>query len=198
MRMEGPLDDLLRNVVPHEVTHVVFASILRAPVPRWADEGGAILSEDPKTQHYYDGLMGKLLDSPDRYKSLRGLFRTGQYSQDHQILYAEGYSISRFLVASRGRTKFVAFVAAGMRGDWDGACKHYYGYESVEEMERAWLRSEKVRRKFEQMIDRALSAIAELGRAAKAFLNANLIPSRRDVRSTPSLAGPVRNRHSPR
>jgi hypothetical protein len=197
MRIEGPLDELLRNVVPHEVTHVVFASLLRAPAPRWADEGGAILSEDPKIQNYYDDLMGKLLDSPTRHKSLRGLFRSGQYTQDYRILYAQGYSISRFLIASRGRTKFVAFVAAGMRGDWDEACKHYYGYESVEEMERAWLHSEKVRRKSEQIIEHALSAIGELRRAATAFLNANLLPGRQQVGSTRTLARPVRNRHSP-
>ena len=46
MHIEGPLDRLTASVLPHEVTHTVFAYYFRQPLPRWADEGGAVLSED--------------------------------------------------------------------------------------------------------------------------------------------------------
>ncbi len=46
MNIEGPLDRLLSSVLPHEITHTVFAHYFRTPVPRWADEGGSVLSED--------------------------------------------------------------------------------------------------------------------------------------------------------
>src|SRR5262249_42772271 len=46
MEIRGPLDRLLASVLPHEITHTVFAYYFRCPVPRWADEGGSVLSED--------------------------------------------------------------------------------------------------------------------------------------------------------
>src|SRR6202042_2981097 len=39
MQIEGTLDRLRASVLPHEVTHTVFAYNFRQPVPRWADEG---------------------------------------------------------------------------------------------------------------------------------------------------------------
>src|SRR5438105_1516135 len=44
MHIEGPLDRLIASVLPHEITHTVFAHHFRRPVPRWADEGGSVLS----------------------------------------------------------------------------------------------------------------------------------------------------------
>ena len=46
MEIQGSYDRLLDSVLPHEVTHTVFAHYFRQPVPRWADEGGSVLSED--------------------------------------------------------------------------------------------------------------------------------------------------------
>ena len=46
MQITGPKERLLNSVLPHEVTHTVFAYYFRQPVPRWADEGGSVLSED--------------------------------------------------------------------------------------------------------------------------------------------------------
>ena len=46
MQIKGPKERLLNSVLPHEVTHTVFAYYFKQPVPRWADEGGAVLSED--------------------------------------------------------------------------------------------------------------------------------------------------------
>ncbi len=39
MNIEGPLERLLNSVLPHEITHTVFAHQFRRPLPRWADEG---------------------------------------------------------------------------------------------------------------------------------------------------------------
>src|SRR5205085_2810776 len=46
MGIEGDVERMLHSVLPHEVTHTVFAYFFRYPVPRWADEGGSVLSED--------------------------------------------------------------------------------------------------------------------------------------------------------
>ena len=46
MTIQGSLERILDSVLPHEVTHTVFATHFRQPLPRWADEGGSVLSED--------------------------------------------------------------------------------------------------------------------------------------------------------
>jgi hypothetical protein len=61
------------------------------------------------------------------------------YPSDVMVLYAEGYSVTNFLVTSGGRKTFLDFVGQGMRGDWDAAVKACYGYKTVEELEQAWL-----------------------------------------------------------
>src|SRR5262249_26952671 len=53
--------------------------------------------------------------------------------------YAQSLSLTDFLVARGGRKKFLAFVAQGEDDGWDKAVQSVYGYESVEELEQAWL-----------------------------------------------------------
>lgn len=140
MQIEGAVDRLVASVLPHEITHTVFAHYFRVPVPRWADEGGSVLSEDDIERARHDRLVREILQSPGRAIPLRRLFVMTQYPRDVMVLYAEGYSVTSFLVGKSNRTQFLAFVARGMRGDWDGACKQFYGYESVDALEADWLK----------------------------------------------------------
>ena len=39
------------------------------------------------------------------------------------VLYAEGFSVSNYLVSLGGRQAFLGFVAMGLRGKWDKACR---------------------------------------------------------------------------
>ena len=70
---------------------------------------------------------------------LRRLFSLTNYPRDVMVLYAEGYSVTSFLVGQSNRSQFLGFIAQGMRGDWDGAARSYYRYNSVEELEQAWI-----------------------------------------------------------
>jgi hypothetical protein len=141
MRVEGSLDRLLASVLPHEITHTVFAHHFRAPVPRWADEGGAILAEDDAEQSRHDRLMRQILETPGRAMPLRRLFALREYPRDVMVLYAEGHSVTRFLVKRGGRRTVLAFVADGMRDGWDAAVKARYRYDRVDDLEKDWLKS---------------------------------------------------------
>lgn len=139
MHIEGSLDRLLASVLPHEVTHTVFAHHFRTPVPRWADEGGSVLSEDEIERNRHDQLTRQILNTPGRAMPLRRLFALREYPHDVMTLYAQGYSVTNFLVTARGRGTFLNFVAHGMRQGWDAAVQTYYGYRNIEELERAWV-----------------------------------------------------------
>lgn len=141
MNIEGSLERLLNSVLPHEVTHTVFAYYYRRPVPRWADEGGSVLSEDDTERNRHDLLCREILNTPGRAIPLRRLFALKEYPRDVMVLYAEGFSVSNFLVSSSNRQTFLGFVAQGMQQGWDVAAQTYYHYRSVEELEQAWYNS---------------------------------------------------------
>jgi len=141
MHIEGPLDRLIASVLPHEVTHTVFAHYFRQPVPRWADEGGAVLSEDDLERGRHDAMTRQMLNS-GHYIPLNRLFALRDYPEnprDIGALYAQGFSVSNFLVASSNRQTFLAFVAHGMQYGWDNAAQTHYKYQSVNQLEQAWL-----------------------------------------------------------
>jgi hypothetical protein len=139
MTIEGALDRLLASVLPHEVTHTVFAHYFRTPVPRWADEGGAVLSEDDIEKNRHDHLVRQILNTPGRAMPLRRLFGLRDYPGDVMTLYAQGFSVSQFLVSQSSRPAFLNFVAHGMQHGWDSAVQVHFRYHNIEELEQAWL-----------------------------------------------------------
>jgi hypothetical protein len=137
MEVNGPVGRMLASVLPHEVTHTVFAHYFRQPVPRWADEGGAVLSEDEQECRRHDTLVRQLLNQ-GRAVPLARLFPLKDYPRDVMVLYAEGYSVARFLVEKKDRKTFLAFVAHGMSKGWNKAARKYYNYKNVDRLELAW------------------------------------------------------------
>lgn len=142
-RIDLHVDDpnALIGVLPHETTHVVLAGRYGPkPLPRWADEGLAVLSEPTDRiqrhlnnlpQHYRDGLLFKLshLMSMDNYPDQRSV----------GAFYAQGVSVCEFLVAKKGPLVFTAFLREGMRTGWEAAVQRHYGLRSVAELEQQWL-----------------------------------------------------------
>jgi hypothetical protein len=142
--LEGSLERLRTSVLPHEIAHTILAEHFGRPLPRWADEGGAIVSGCAADRRWYNKLCREITDTPGRTMSLRRLLSCRDYPDDVTALYAQSCSLVKFLVGSKGRPAFLAFVARGMHNDdWDGAVQEYYGFHSVEQLERSWLRQQK-------------------------------------------------------
>lgn len=144
MEVEGKADRILASVLPHEITHTVFAHYFRTPVPRWADEGASVLSEDEPEKRMHDQMAREILMNPYRRIPLRRLFTMTKYPSDVMVLYALGYSVTDYLINRGGRPNFLAFLALGMRGDWDTAVRVHYGFDRVENLEAAWIESLKL------------------------------------------------------
>jgi hypothetical protein len=140
MEISGEMERMLHSVLPHEITHTIFAHYFRYPVPRWADEGGSVLSEDDRERGMHDRMCRDLLNQGHAIP-LRRLFQVKEYQEvsNVMIIYAQGFSISNYLVTRGGRQAFLGFVAAGMRGNWDQAVQTYFHMQSVEALEEAWL-----------------------------------------------------------
>lgn len=135
--VEGRLDRILASALPHEVTHTIFAAYFGGPMPRWADEGASLLSEDAREKRRHDQITLDLLARRGNFP-LGRLFAMDEYPKDLMGFYGQGYSISRFLVEMGGRPRFLAFVRDGSRTGWDGAARAHYGLAGVREVDRAW------------------------------------------------------------
>jgi hypothetical protein len=138
MSVEGPLHRILDSVLPHEVTHTIFAARFRRPLPRWADEGGCVLSEDREERARHD-LMVRQICRSGRLIPLRRLFVLTEYPRDVMALYAEGFSVANYLVGMKGKRTFLDFVATGQTGGWDAAIQQYYGLNGIEALQERWI-----------------------------------------------------------
>ena len=104
MRVQGTPERILDSVIPHEVSHTVFASYFRRPLPRWADEGAASLVEHESERRRQSLLLQQVFNTPQRIP-LTSLISMKEYPGDMQsvlTLYAEGYSLADYLVQSGG------------------------------------------------------------------------------------------------
>ena len=137
MSVEGRLDRILASSLPHEVTHTIFAAYFGGPMPRWADEGASLLSEDLREHRRHDQIVLDLISRRGNLP-LDRLFTVEEYPDDLMGFYGQGYSISRFLVEMGGRPRFLQFVKDGLQKGWDPATKTHYGLADVRELDRAW------------------------------------------------------------
>ncbi|HEY1189555.1 MAG TPA: hypothetical protein VGE74_18055, partial [Gemmata sp.] len=163
MEIRGDAKQLLHSVLPHEVTHTVLANYFGRPVPRWADEGGSVLSENDEERFNHNVRCRELLNA-GRGIRCRVLFQMTEYPRDMIVLYAQGYSVSHYLVAKggdgkEGRLKLLQFLAIGMSGtdprdrgrlekkyhgsqeSWNEAASKMYGFDTIDALEEAWLTS---------------------------------------------------------
>lgn len=141
MKIFGEVNQLLRSVLPHEITHTVLAHHFGQAVPRWADEGGSVLSENDEERFNHDVRCREILNQ-GRGIPLRHLFQMTEYPRDMIVVYAQGYSVCQYLIDQGGKQKFLQFVALGMRNsnrNWEEAVQ-MYGYNDTEELQVAWLK----------------------------------------------------------
>lgn len=137
MSVEGRLERILASAIPHEVTHTVLAAHFGAPMPRWADEGAALLSEDDRELRRHDEICSRLVSRRGELPLVR-LFAVEEYPQDLLGFYGQGYSTSRFLVEMGGKPRFLRFISDGGKLGWDQATQRHYGLADVRELDRAW------------------------------------------------------------
>lgn len=137
MTLEGSPERILNSALPHEVTHTVFAWHFGSPMPRWADEGACMLSEDAREIARQDDIINRLVQRQG-HLPLNSLFGMEEYPEDLLGFYGQGYSVSRFLIEIGGRDRFLKFVGDGSKIGWDHATRRHYNLPGTRELDRAW------------------------------------------------------------
>ena len=138
MNIQGSLERILDSVLPHEVTHTIFATHFRQPLPRWADEGACTTVEHPSERAKQQMMLVDFLRN-NRGIPFNRMFAMTEYPHDIMPLYSQGYSVARYLIAQGGRRKFLDFLADGLSDkNWTRATKRWYGFENIASLQTTW------------------------------------------------------------
>lgn len=139
--------NMLTAVLPHETTHVVLAGgFTDVPIPRWADEGIAVLTE-PREQidrhlrnlskHYQDGTLFSVRELVEQtYQP-----QQEKYPEARRIgaFYAQSISLVEFLTNLNGPQTLTAFIRDGLRQGYEPALQRHYGIRDFNDLQQRWM-----------------------------------------------------------
>ena len=183
MSIQGSTERILDSVLPHEITHMIYASHFRQPLPRWADEGGATSVEHASERTKHRNMLNQFLHT-GRGIAFSRMFTLTEYPSDIMPLYAQGYSLAEFLIQKGGRRKYVEFLGDGLQNDdWRGAVDRHYGVQNLGRLQNTWL-----------AWVRQGSPLRQPGKSQPATL---LASNQRRPRPEPNLIYRIRDKHAP-
>jgi len=141
VNLRADADRLLDTVLPHEITHVLLADLFpRNPIPKWADEGIAMLAEPP------DQFRRRLVPLSEALESGR-LFRletlmTAEYPDGRywEVFMAQSASLTHFLVQQDSPERLLQFLRRSVSGEeLESALRDVYGFSNFKDLETRWL-----------------------------------------------------------
>lgn len=138
--LRGDADDWERAALPHELTHVIVADrFTKRQIPRWADEGMAILAEPVAKQTRRSAEMQRAL-AGKRLLTAKELLAISQYPPGNRrdSFLGQSASLVAFLLEQGSPETFLEFVERSATHDFDRALADVYGIASCNRFEVAW------------------------------------------------------------
>ena len=148
------------SALPHELTHVVLADrFATRQIPRWADEGMAILSEPAAKQAIRRSAMQRALTRAPRYAAGE-LVSLAEYpsSDRRDAFYGQSASLVAYLIERESPARFLEFLQLGQKQGFEQALTEIYKFRSLGELDAHWR---------PQLIERGQSAELFAARIAK-------------------------------
>ncbi len=131
---------LMGNTLPHEINHLVAADLLGGKVPRWANEGMAVLAEQVSRIKYYDAVLRRAL-AAGRWFPLKRLMAMRRYPRRPHLglYYAQSASLVLFFVSQKSNATFIRFLRDAAKGGMPSALRRHYGISGYADLQRRWL-----------------------------------------------------------
>lgn len=140
INLRADADRLLDAVAPHEVSHVVLADLFpNQQIPRWADEGMAILAEPIDAQANRLANLDASLSSGRAFRTGAMMGTSTPRDRDWDLFMAQSASLTRYLVQLDSPTRFLIFLKESQRLGTESALKSVYGFESADALHTRWL-----------------------------------------------------------
>ena len=139
--------DPLAGALPHELTHIVLADVVAInKLPRWADEGMAMLADPLEKQEAH---RRDLIAALNRGRAVRlaALLALDGYPQSPQMpaFYGQSLSLVEFLVERKGPLELQVFLQKAAKEGYLTALHETYGIRDLRHLERLWLASVEAR-----------------------------------------------------
>jgi hypothetical protein len=136
---QGTKERVLDSVLPHEITHTVLASYLRAQAPRWIDEGMATSVEADSERTRYRLNLADFLHSRKGI-AFNDMVAMKEYPTDVMPFYSQVFSVCEYLILIGGRRRLVEFAKEGARtNDWNAALARYYEGRTLGDLQLEWV-----------------------------------------------------------
>lgn len=138
--IRGDWPNALAEALPHELTHVVIADAFADhAMPRWADEGIAVLSDSNEKQgRHRQDLMLALRQQMTVPLGQLMVETESPSTQQRPAFYGQSASLVDFLVERGTPSDFFAFVRQASRQGYDSALRERYGIRDVAQLEQLW------------------------------------------------------------
>ena len=146
MEVAGSPERILDAVLPHEITHTIFATHFGRPLPRWADEGACTTVEHISERSKNHQMLLQFLTT-SRGIPFNRMYTMKQYPSDILPLYAQGYSLAKYLIFQKGRRHFLNYIDRGMQYEeqgagisgWNRATSEFYGFDDLSDLQLSWV-----------------------------------------------------------
>ena len=135
--------DYLSAALPHELTHVVLKDRFASKIlPRWADEGMAILADTEAKQKRHESDLQSALRYQTTFRAAE-LLLMEEYPPANRFgtFYGQSVSLTKFLVGRQGPAEFVKFVERAGNHGVDNAARECYGFANLGDLDRQWRQS---------------------------------------------------------
>jgi hypothetical protein len=130
----------LSAALPHELTHVILRDRFTSTVvPRWADEGMAMLADSQDKQERHRKDLQQALAQRRTFHAVE-LLTMDEYPSSSRFgaFYGQSASLTGFLVSRESPARFVEFLNRAHETGYDTALKECYGIAGVGELDRQW------------------------------------------------------------
>jgi hypothetical protein len=136
----GGRADFLSAALPHELTHVVLKDrFVTSAIPRWADEGAAILADNEAKQGRHRNDLNNALQRHATFAAASLMTMEDYPGPDRMgAFYGQSVSLAEFLIDRRKPARFVEFVELAGTSGYDAALHQCYGIANVDELDHEW------------------------------------------------------------
>lgn len=136
---DGPGE--IPDALDHELVHVVLADhFVHGPPPRWADEGLALLFDDPAKQRKHAADLQAAARRGLAW-SPADLVALEEYPTDggrQRVFYGQSAAVVRWLVARRDASTFIRFLDDADAFGIEAALRRHYDLDSLDSLSTAW------------------------------------------------------------
>jgi len=138
--LAGCRTDFLTAALPHELTHVVLKDrFVSTAVPRWADEGAAILADTDAKQSRHRTDLNDALQHHSAFAAACLMTMQDYPGPDRMgAFYGQSASLAEFLIDRKRPARFVEFIELAGTNGYDAALQRCYGIANVDELDHQW------------------------------------------------------------